>query len=282
MSETIVADGTETQPVCPLCGHAEATIQYSYSDMKIARCEKCGLWRSCPRYSAEQLTAYYREKHYSPQREAAGAYDEWRRRNAGVWEHNARQILKDATARGLNKDRLLRVLDVGAGHGFFIDECRTLSIDAHGIETSPDAVRYATEKLQVEVRNIPLEELSSTERYDVITLWGVLEHVPDPLETMRHVHAHLNDGGVTWVMTPNTNALERYVKGANYFNFLNKTHLTHFHRETLQALLEKAGFRNVKRVVHYGGGARGGPAAVVQYLARVMCLGTELRFLGEK
>ena len=73
-----------------------------------------------------------------------------------------------------------------------------------------------------------------------ITLWGVLEHVADPLATMRLVCEHLNARGVTWVMTPNTNALERFLKGPNYFNFLNKSHLTHFHRTTLKALLEKA------------------------------------------
>lgn len=282
MSKLIRADSSETQPVCPLCGHAEATIQYSYSDMKIARCVKCGLWRSCPRYSAAQLDDYYRARHYSPEREAAGAYEAWRSRNAGVWEHNARQILKDATARGLNKDRPLRVLDVGAGHGFFLEECRKLGMEARGIETSPDAVRYATETLQQDVRNIPLEEMPSSETYDVVTLWGVLEHVPDPLATMRCVHKHLNDRGVTWVMTPNTNALERYIKGSDYFNFLNKSHLTHFHRATLKALLEKAGFKNVKRYIHFGGGARSGPAAVAQYAARVLCVGTELRFIGEK
>lgn len=282
MSETIAADGSETQPLCPLCGHAEAVVQYAYSDMKIARCVKCGLWRSCPRYSAAQLDEYYRAKHYSPEREAAGAYEAWRKLNAGVWEHNAEQVLKDAHARGLDREHPLRVLDVGAGHGFFIDECRKLNISAYGIETSRDAVRYATEKLKVDVRNMRLEELPASETYDVITLWGVLEHVPDPLATMRCVHEHLNDGGVTWVMTPNTNALERFVKGANYFNFLNKTHLTHFHRKTLQALLWKAGFRKAKRVVHFGGGAKTGPMEVAQYVARKLCLGTELRFLAEK
>jgi 2-polyprenyl-3-methyl-5-hydroxy-6-metoxy-1,4-benzoquinol methylase len=174
------------------------------------------------------------------------------------------------------------VLDVGTGHGFFLDECTKLGLNARGIETSPDAVRYAAETLKTDVRNIPLEALSPDERYDVITLWGVLEHVPDPLATMRRVREHLSERGMIWVMTPNTNALERFKDGANYFNFLNKSHLTHFHRATLKALLEKAGFRNVKRYIHFGGGARKGPVQIAQYFARVLCLGTELRFVGEK
>lgn len=282
MSRSVHADGSETQPLCPLCGHADAQIQYAYPDMKIVRCERCGLWRSCPRYSAAQLRDYYRARHYSPEREAAGAYDEWRRRHAGVWEHNARQVQDEAARRGLGKDKPVRVLDVGAGHGFFLEECRKLGLNARGIETSHDAVRYATATLHQDVRNIPLEKVPESEHYDVITLWGVLEHVPDPLATMRRVREHLVQGGIVFVMTPNTAALERFVKGANYFNFLNKSHLTHFHRRTLEALLEKAGFHGIRRVVHYGGGARRGPAEWAQYLARVLCVGTELRYLAEK
>jgi hypothetical protein len=132
------------------------------------------------------------------------------------------------------------------------------------------------------VRPMPLDELPADERYDVITLWGVLEHVPDPLLTMQQVLAHLRPGGMTWVMTPNTNALERYIKGAQYFNFLNKSHLTHFHRSTLRALLQKAGFQNVRRYIHWGGGTRSGLGAAAQFAARLLCLGTELRFIGER
>jgi 2-polyprenyl-3-methyl-5-hydroxy-6-metoxy-1,4-benzoquinol methylase len=282
MERFLRADGSETQPLCFQCGEASAEIQYDYPDMKIVRCLSCGLWRSCPRYSARQLDAYYREQHYSPEREAAGAYEQWRERNAGVWAHNARLVLNEAKKRGLGRGGVIRVLDIGTGHGFFIDECVKVGLAARGIETSPDAVRYATQTLRTDVRNIPLEALPAVEHYEVITLWGVLEHVPDPLATLRRAREHLVEGGMLWVMTPNTNALERFIKGANYFNFLNKSHLTHFHRKTLKAMLEKAGYRNVQRYIHFGGGARRGPAEVAQYVARVLCLGTELRFIGEK
>jgi hypothetical protein len=126
-----------------------------------------------------------------------------------------------------------------------------------------------------------LDQLPADERYDIITLWGVLEHVPQPLRTMEQVRAHLKPGGVTWVMTPNTNALERFLKGSQYFNFLNQSHLTHFHRATLRALLQRAGFVNVRRYIHWGGGTRRGAGALAQYAARCLCLGTELRFVAE-
>jgi 2-polyprenyl-3-methyl-5-hydroxy-6-metoxy-1,4-benzoquinol methylase len=276
----IIADGSYVLPVCPLCGEENGDVQYEYPDIKIIRCVRCGLWRTCPRLSERDLNAYYEQHHYSEKHEQAGKYEQWRVRNKGVWAHNARLVKMEAERRGLLHDGKVRVLDVGSGHGFFQDECNALGMVSRGIETSPHAVRYAREQLKVDVRQLELEALPPDEFYEVITLWGVLEHLPDPLKAMKQVYQHLVPGGMTWVMTPNTNALERVIRGANYFNFLNKSHLTHFHRRTLKRLLEEAGFENVTRYVHYGGGARSGPAAMAQYVARVLCLGTELRFTG--
>ena len=278
----LTASGTYTEPLCALCNAARGSVKYAYSDIKIIRCEQCGLWRTCPRLPLDKLIAYYAEHYYSDEIEQRGQYDQWRATHRDVWAVNAQVVKKEALQRGLGSAGSFSLLDVGSGHGFFVEECVALGIRARGIETSPQAVAYACETLKLDVRPIPLDELPASEMYDVITLWGVLEHVPNPLETMKQVYAHLNPGGMTWVMTPNTNAVERFVNGANYFNFLNKSHLTHFHRSTLRELLQRAGFQNVKRYLHWGGGTRHGLGAAAQYVARVLCLGTELRFIGEK
>jgi len=274
------ATGTATEPLCPLCNTAAGRVCYDYGTTKIIRCHGCGLWRTCPRLSPPELATYYQQHHYSDELQQAGQYDTWHRRHADVWRTNARLVLREARRRGLGHGGAATLLDVGCGHGFFLEECGALSLQARGIDTSPPAVKYAAEELKLDVRAMPLDELPA-ERYDVITLWGVLEHVPQPLRTMEQVRAHLKPGGMTWVMTPNTNALERFLKGAQYFNFLNRSHLTHFHRGTLRALLVRAGFTNVRRYIHWGGGSRRGPAALAQYAARRLCLGTELRFIAE-
>ncbi|HEY3323455.1 MAG TPA: class I SAM-dependent methyltransferase [Planctomycetota bacterium] len=272
------ASGTDTQPLCPMCQSAAAEVQYDYVKIKIVRCTTCGLWRTCPRLSADELTRYYAEHYYNPERQQAGQYEKWRDANKDVWSVNAEVVAKEARERRLGPS----LLDVGCGHGFFMEQCLARGLQARGIETSPHAIEYATQTLKLDVRQLTLDQIPPDEYYDIVTLWGVLEHLPDPLLAMRQVHAHLKPGGMVWVMTPNTNALERFLKGAQYFNFLNQTHLTHFHRRTLKALLERAGFKNVRRYIHWGGGTRSGFAAAAQYAARVLCLGTELRFIAEK
>jgi 2-polyprenyl-3-methyl-5-hydroxy-6-metoxy-1,4-benzoquinol methylase len=256
----LTAKGTETEPLCALCGGASADVKYVYDDIKIVSCQTCGLWRTCPRLSAAELDAYYEKRYYSEKLQRSGDYERWRDIHSDVWSKNAELVKKEANLRGLGGS----LLDVGCGQGFFLEQCRALAMDARGIETSPHAVKYAVEQLKLDVRQMRLDDLPTGELYDVITLWGVLEHVPDPLLTMRQVCAHLKPGGMAWAMTPNTNALERYLKGAQYFNFLNKSHLTHFHSATLKALLEKAGLKNVRRYVHWGGGTRSGLGAAAQ------------------
>jgi 2-polyprenyl-3-methyl-5-hydroxy-6-metoxy-1,4-benzoquinol methylase len=276
------ASGTYTEPLCPLCDGASGTIIYDYPDIKIIRCSQCGLCRTCPRLSPDALTKYYEKQYYSDQIAQTGNYEKWRDDNADVWLVNALLVKAEAELRRMGQSGRIKLLDVGSGHGFFLDECVKLGMDAHGIETSPHAVKYSVETLKLEVRTLALDDLPTGEKYDVITLWGVLEHVPNPLLTMKQAHAHLNPGGMIWVMTPNTHALDRFLKGKNWFNFLNKSHLTHFERGNLKQLLERAGFKNVRRYLHYGGGARHGIGKIAQYGARLLCIGTELRFIGER
>lgn len=276
------AAGTETEPLCPLCGHGTGVVRYRYEDYQIISCERCGLWRACPRLSGPELARYYEREYYSEQLAREGRYEAWRDANRDVWRKNAEMIRDEARRRLGLPPQQVRVLDVGCGPGFFLQECVAMGMAARGIEPSAHAVRYARDELKLDVRALTPESLDPQERYDVVTLWEVLEHVPDPLWTLRRLRPHLSDGGMIWVAAPNLSALQRRVQGKNFYNLLNKSHLTHFDRRTLAATLRRAGFRDVRRVVHFGGGARRGLGAMAQYVARWLCLGTDLRFMARK
>ena len=276
-----VASGSEIEPLCPLCGAAAGRVRYRYEDYQIISCEGCGLWRACPRLSPAQLEHYYEQEYYSEKRAREGEYEAWHAANRAVWRRSAQLVLEEARRTGLEA-RQTRLLDVGCGQGFFMQECAQLGMQVRGIEPSPHAVSYARETLELDVREGVPESLETGERYHVITMWEVLEHVPQPLQTLRGLHGHLEEGGMLWVTVPNINALQRRIQGGRYFNLLNKSHLTHFDRKTLRRMLERAGFSAVRRIVHFGGGGRSGLAAIAQYAARGLGLGTDLRFLAVK
>jgi 2-polyprenyl-3-methyl-5-hydroxy-6-metoxy-1,4-benzoquinol methylase len=74
-----------------------------------------------------------------------------------------------------------RLLDVGAATGFFVEQAREVGWDAVGVEPSEWAAAYARNELGVEVRTGTLEAMRFPDgTFDVVTLWEVIEHLPDP------------------------------------------------------------------------------------------------------
>src|SRR5688500_18972182 len=173
--DRIVAAGSATEPLCPLCGHAVGEVRYRYEDYQIVSCARCALWRSCPRLAPDELERYYEQEYYSERLAQEGRYEAWRDANRDVWRRSAELVRDEAQERlGLAPDQT-RVLDVGCGQGFFVQECERLGLKASGIEPSEHAVRYGRYELGLDVRTGLPESLEPGERYHVITLWEVLE-----------------------------------------------------------------------------------------------------------
>src|SRR4051794_38096998 len=90
------------------------------------------------------------------------------------------------------------LLDVGCGSGAFLLSARAAGWSPTGIELTEDAVQVARQQtsLPVVVGDLADEDLFPAEAFDVVTLWGVLEHVPQPDELMRACVRVLRPGGL--------------------------------------------------------------------------------------
>jgi 2-polyprenyl-6-hydroxyphenyl methylase/3-demethylubiquinone-9 3-methyltransferase len=100
----------------------------------------------------------------------------------------------------------LRVLDVGCGGGLFLSLLADGGADVCGSDLSDPAVRYARTKYGLTVHKYPVEhpfwQESYGERFDVITLWDVLEHVNFPRDFLRAAGNLLRPGGWMFIDTP--------------------------------------------------------------------------------
>ena len=141
-----------------------------------------------------------------------------------------------------------RCLDVGAAAGFFVKTAADHGWDAHGIELSKDTSRLARERYGVDVRSARLEETASEPAsFDAITLWDVIEHVHDPLDTMRRVASLLKPGGVVLILTPNLDGLfargsYKVARRIDYWPAVAPPgHLFQFSAKSLTSLLERVG-----------------------------------------
>jgi 2-polyprenyl-3-methyl-5-hydroxy-6-metoxy-1,4-benzoquinol methylase len=142
-----------------------------------------------------------------------------------------------------------RLLDVGAGPGVLVEEAAERGWDALGVELSAWAVAEA-QRRGVDVRKVALEDLGAEPgSFDAATLADVIEHVPDPLGTMRALHVLMKPGGVVFLATPNVDSVVAKTLRRWWWSVL-PGHIWLFSRDTLTRLVREAGFEVVDVATH--------------------------------
>lgn len=134
-----------------------------------------------------------------------------------------------------------RLLDVGYGNGQFLVAARDMGWHAAGTELSEVAHQHARE-LGLEVFLGDLHEAKFPEEsFDVVRMEEVIEHLPDPVDSLKEVRRVLRPGGVLYLTTPNFNSLNQLLLGASWSVF-DPGHLHYFTPRSLQLALTRAGF----------------------------------------
>ncbi|MBV8161815.1 MAG: class I SAM-dependent methyltransferase [Acidimicrobiia bacterium] len=142
-----------------------------------------------------------------------------------------------------------RLLDVGAYCGFFVDVARQGGFRAEGTELSAWAVDQSR-RLGVTIHNETVSErASSSDHYDVLTMWDVVEHLGDPRTELKAAFRLLEPGGSLHLSTIDAGSRVARALGRRW-PWLMDMHLFYFDRTTITRLLEQAGFR-VERVGRY-------------------------------
>jgi 2-polyprenyl-3-methyl-5-hydroxy-6-metoxy-1,4-benzoquinol methylase len=137
-----------------------------------------------------------------------------------------------------------RVLDVGAGNGAAVRALRASGVDAYGIEPEEQAVAAARAAGVETVLVGTLEENPlAGERWDVVRMNQVLEHLSDPVDALRRSSELLAPGGRVVIGVPNFGSLARRVFGGSWDGLELPRHLHHFTRETLRLVFARAGLQ---------------------------------------
>ena len=101
-----------------------------------------------------------------------------------------------------------RLLDIGCSTGLFLRAARRIGWAAQGLEYSPDSSHIAREQHHLDVKTGELQPGTyPSESFDLVTMWDVIEHVPDPYATLVQVHRILAADGQVLLKTPNADGL---------------------------------------------------------------------------
>lgn len=208
---------------CPLCGtrHHPRKIHARFGmTASVAYCEPCALGYQTPRPSEEASAAYMNSR--------------WRSSDQYVTDNEAkrREAERQVDLVG-NADTLL---DFGSGSGIFVKACFDRGITAIGVEQSKSAIDRARQLYGIEL----IPELPEVE-VDMVTMWDVIEHLRDPVETLREIRSRLKPGGRVLIETGNYESWQRTFAGDKWGLYLLDHHF-YFTPASLRRLTELAGF----------------------------------------
>ncbi|MEK6697996.1 MAG: class I SAM-dependent methyltransferase [Nitrospirota bacterium] len=138
-----------------------------------------------------------------------------------------------------------RILDIGCGSGKFLLQMKRLGWDAVGIDLDLKGARLSKAK-GLEVYQGILEEMSFPEKsFDVITLIHVIEHLEDPLQTLKESRKYLKKGGKLVIVTPNSDSVGAKYFGINWRGWEVPRHSYVFSPQMIEKIVEKSGFRKL-------------------------------------
>ncbi|HJM56148.1 MAG TPA: methyltransferase domain-containing protein [Planctomycetota bacterium] len=225
---------------CPLCGGTQRRSRFQEPPFGVWLCSGCDLTYVSPRIADEALLPEVYDATYwaSPTPRLRGYRD-----YLGDTDLIAETFRRRLRGLSYHLPEPGSVLDVGCAAGGFLQVMEESGWCTLGLEPSPTMCEVARERLGPErVRAGGLECLREGELFDLITFWDVLEHLPLPQAALQRAAAHLAPGGRILVLTQNVASPFARLLGRRWQHYKHAEHLAHFHRGTLRAALEGAGF----------------------------------------
>ena len=218
---------------------------YSKDNCDIIDCKTCKFKHIIPIPSKSQIDEMYRKEYYKTEKpnyiKEAIKDKEW-------WKlaYNNRY---DSFESILPSNRR-KLLDIGSGPGFFLLQGKHRGWTVKGIEPSNSPYEYSKHSLNLDVENIFFDEKTykKFEKFDVINMSLVLEHIPSPIEFLKLVYDRLSNGGLVSLEVPNDyspfqKAALESLKIDPYWVGIH--HINYFNFDSLEELLKKIGFKIV-------------------------------------
>lgn len=273
------------QDRCAICGSPGETLFAGMRDRlyaapgewSLARCtdHRCGLLWLDPMPAVEDLhiaySAYYTHGAASPAATAGHVPSLLRTslralRDVALNLGGIRDDLKTLSYLGLQDDEPGRVLELGAGDGVRVERLLALGWRAEGQDVDPNAGVFRLRTRGVPVHGGPVEQLGlASGSYDAVVMSHVIEHLPDPLRTLKTCLGLLKPGGRLVAVTPSTSSLCARRYGSSWMSLEPPRHLHLFNPDNLRELASQAGFEGVSVQTT---GANGAGVALASRLIR--------------
>jgi 2-polyprenyl-3-methyl-5-hydroxy-6-metoxy-1,4-benzoquinol methylase len=227
---------------CIVCNGSDHRVVFQEFGIDILKCSSCGHV-----FSSHVASQDY-DGYFGADRVESEDQFWWNEAHGRMYEDFCRRFVAGKGGK---------LLDVGCGLGYFIQWMSGYSSwQVFGYEISRQAVDFARSKLMLQ--NVfcgRVEDSRFTEKsFDIITLWDVIEHIPDPSPLLSYLSSLLTSEGMLFLHTPNVKVqlpkakLKRLLKGmqSNIHYLEARDHINIYSTKTIAQVLRRNGYSNVR------------------------------------
>lgn len=222
---------------CYYCKSKEIKLILSIDkSYKLLNCRRCDLTYTYP-MERLRVSNVNNQKYNSKAEERSylGIYDNLYKR-AYKYAKNIKKYKKNG-----------KYLDVGCSFGIYMKAAKDIGYEVSGVEIADNAARYARDQFDLDVFIGTLEKAKYKENtFDVVTIYDVLEHIPDINIFLNEINRILKPGGVLVIQCPNIESLAFAILKQKWNWLLVPNHLWHFSKRSFIRILDDTGFSIVK------------------------------------
>ncbi len=232
-----------TREPCPVChGYGVTGRNYLMDGYRVDECV-CGHWYLSNRPTEAEMFALYASDEYFAGCEEGG-YSSYAAQEDAL-RRTFRRLLSEMDKRGMRGGRLL---EIGCGYGYFLDEARRYFDELVGTDFSRDAVEQAGRVETATVHLGGIEQVREEPVHDVAVAIEVLEHVYRPVWFLSELRKRLKPGGSVVIVVPNAGSVLRRLMGTSWPSWKLPEHISHFTASSLARALKRAGFVRPSRI----------------------------------
>lgn len=228
---------------CPICNNTKSSLHISSKDhmisgenFQITLCDKCSFKYTNPRPDTKSLASYYESETYVSHSNKSNNL-------INIIYKIARNFTLSNKIKIINNiTDTKRILDYGCGTGYFLKSCKKNGWNINGFEPS-DAAR---ELAETNTNNKILSTVSEVEKLNeisLITLWHVLEHIPDLNTAFNNLKSTLSSNGKILIAVPNCESYDADYYKEHWAAYDVPRHLYHFTINTMSLFLQNHGLK---------------------------------------
>lgn len=233
---------------CVLCGKDEVEPLYKAKDpvhisnelYSAVRCNNCSIVFLNPRPTKDEIQKFYHLGYYGEK--------SFYFKTIFRWIISFLYILRVKKIEVFKKGG--KVLDIGCGDGKFLAELQKRKWEVYGVDFSEAASKLVNKKLNIFIKKELQECQFPNDYFDLVTLWHVFEHIPNPHELLSEIKRIIKKDGVLLLALPNIESLEAKISKRKWFHLDLPRHLYHYSPLTIRKILEKTGFQIIK-ITHF-------------------------------